>query len=50
MGGESQIVYLRDTIISGGLGVLPQENFFDFEHWEVTSGAFIDQKLSSYQL
>ena len=32
----------------GGLGVLPKENFLDFEHPEITPGAFLDQKYSSY--
>ena len=33
----------------GGSGGAYQEKFFDFEHPEITSGTFLDKKLSSYQ-
>ena len=33
----------------GGSGGAPPGKFFDFEHPEITSGAFLDKKLSSYQ-
>ena len=43
-GGDPWIVRVRYTIILGGLGVIPQENVY-FEHPEIISGAFLDQKL-----
>ena len=33
----------------GGSGGAPPGKVFDFEHPEITSGAFLDKKLSSYQ-
>ena len=48
-GGRTPNCTCRYTIISGGgLEVLPRE-IFNFDHPEITSGSFLDKKLSSYQ-
>ena len=48
LGGEPRIVHVRYTIILGVWGA-PPGKFFDFEHPEITSGAFLDKKFSSYK-